>query len=234
MRWTRETIERLWDHSTSGDRSRSDYFSFSSGESVLAFARRWVPLREKRVLDFGCGPGYLLEHLLREGALCAGVEFSAASVEAVRRKLGAHPRFRGITRASGLPTPLPDASEDAVFLVEVIEHLLDDQLVATVDELHRLVVAGGQVVVTTPNREDLAQSTVMCPECGAVFHRWQHVRSFSAGSLEALMSSRGFRTVRCTAALFGNRDPLQEFAHRLRLVMGRAFLPHLVYIGRKA
>jgi hypothetical protein len=70
-------------------------------------------------------------------------------------------------------------------------------------EIRRILKPGtGYLFVTTPNNENLEASTVFCPECGAVFHRYQHLRSFTIESLEELMRSHGFATTLCNITLF--------------------------------
>ena len=65
-----------------------------------------IGLRGKRVLDYGCGPAYLLEHLLNLGITCEGVDFSKNTVATANQRLGGNPLFRGAHWASELPTAL--------------------------------------------------------------------------------------------------------------------------------
>lgn len=232
VEWTPERIRRMWDHYSSSGATTEDYFSYHSGRSIIRVAERLIQLRSRRVLDYGCGPGHLMRHLLDRGVACAGVEFTQGSVEAALANVGAHPLARGITYASGLPTPLADGSQDIVFAVEVVEHLGDEVLDATIGEIRRLLVPRGHVVVTTPNDEDLLASTFLCPECGARFHRWQHVRSFDVQSLVNRMENAGFRTVSCRATTFGDLALVSRAAHAVRRLARRLpRSPHLYYIG---
>src|SRR6185437_14061614 len=51
---------------------------------------------------------------------------------------------------------------------------------------------GGRLIISTPNREDMVASTMVSPECGVVYHRWQHVRAFDRDSFGALLTEHGF------------------------------------------
>ena len=61
IEWTPEKIERFWDACASGADER--YFSSKYGDSLIRTAKHYVKL-DGRILDFGCGPGFLLEKLI--------------------------------------------------------------------------------------------------------------------------------------------------------------------------
>ena len=52
-------------------------------------------------------------------------------------------------------------------------------------------------MITTPNEEVLSNNAVFCPECGHEFHRWQHLRSWSADSLASALARHGFEPLFC-------------------------------------
>jgi len=67
------------------------------------------------------------------------------------------------------PYPFRDNSFDGLQAIHVIEHLYD--VIRTMEEFHRLVRAGGTVVVATPHYTDFSS---FCDPT----HRW-HLNSFS-------------------------------------------------------
>lgn len=213
--WEQETVKRFWDWwSRQGP---DEYFADVLGGAVVEFAVRRGAIGQ-RVLDFGCGRGHLIEHLVRRGIACQALDLSAESVKLVNERLSTNSLFKGAIHAPTIPTPLPDAAFDTIFFVETIEHLLPDAAYATLTEILRLLRVGGHVVVTTPNEEDLAANEIMCPECGCVFHRVQHIRTFSARSLADLLRGVGFASVHTEATNL--RPPsalagLREFVRRV-------------------
>ncbi|MBM4439472.1 MAG: class I SAM-dependent methyltransferase [Candidatus Rokubacteria bacterium] len=236
LRWTPERVARLWDYYSGNRAYDAQYFSRHSGAYVLEAIERQLPLTGRHVVDFGCGPGFMLEHLLARGIRCSGLDFSPASVDAARARFGGHALFGGATALKGLPLPLPDDGIDVLLLVEVIEHILEDDFAPTLRELARVVRPGGHLVVTVPHAEDLEASKTLCPDCGAVFHRWQHQRSITAPALDAAMRATGLATLVCTPTMFGPAsvlDPLRRLRRRLRGTP-EPVPPHLLYIGRKA
>ena len=72
----------------------------------------------------------------------------------------------------------------------------------------------------------------MCPECGARFHKMQHVRSWTARSLSGFMAARGFEEVLSRAVYLGDSWARTRLLTRAAPWIGKK-LPHLVYVGRK-
>jgi SAM-dependent methyltransferase len=234
IEWDAEKIARLWDFYARHD-SHFVYFSKAFGDQLLRFSK--LPLSEPlRVLDFGCGPGFIWDHILEVGARWnyTGLDFSRRSVEQLRTKAAEHPQFGSALHVEQLPAPLPSDHFDAALLFEVVEHLDDHSLSETLVEIRRTLRANGTLVVSTPNEEDLAASTKFCPDCGAVFHEWQHVRRWSAKSLQDRLGAEGFALVRSQALDFRARGPLRQIVRATRrVVLGQVPNPHLLAIFRK-
>ena len=134
-----------------GDTSGRDY-SFklqlfnSFAESELRQAIAGLELRPgMRVLDAGCGTGEALAWLLSEvepHGTVVGVDLSAAHVAAARR--GRSPTIR-VLQADLLEMPLAAGSFDAIWCVNVINHLRDPLL--GVQRLAALLVPDGRLAV---------------------------------------------------------------------------------------
>jgi SAM-dependent methyltransferase len=232
IEWTDEQVSRLWDYYSRA--CPVPYFSELYGGEILK--QSGLPLDAAlRVLDFGCGPGFLWDHLQRRGSNWAytGVDFSADSVAKLRLKAEGNPRFAGAHEIETLPTPLADAQFDVVMILEVVEHLRDDYLDGTLREAARLLKKGGCLVVSTPNDEDLSQAIKFCPECGARFHEWQHVRSWTSDSLIRCLAGYGFEPRRIRKLNFGARGILRYAYHRLRRAVRSEPEPHMLVVFQK-
>ena len=232
VEWTREKSSRWWDETASRHQDR--YFSRRFGATIIAMS--WLlgvrNIRSSEVLDFGCGAGYLLDALLARKIPCAGADFSEDSVAVVEKRLAGNSLFRGVQLIRQLPTDIPDGRYDRVFLIEAIEHLLDDDLEATMTELQRIVPVGGFLIVTTPNDEKLARAESICPDCGCIFHPVQHVRSWDKDSLSDIMRRFGFETVACRP-LYLQSGWVQTLILTGLAKAIRRPLPNLLFIGRK-
>ena len=111
-----------------------------------AFAARLA--RGKRVLDMGCGTGYGSAELAKQAAKVTGLDLSADAVNYARENFRiANVEF---VEGSAAGVPLADNSFDLIVAFEVIEHLADWKKL--LEESRRLLAAGGQFVVSTPNK----------------------------------------------------------------------------------
>jgi SAM-dependent methyltransferase len=236
IQWSPEQVERFWNYQSSRPSVERLYFSVGHGARIVA---RTLPLLRRRggpILDLGCGPGYLLRHLhARVGRRHAlvGADFSPKTVERARQLcegLDPPPAFKVV---EGYPTPFADGSFDAIYSVEVVEHLPDDVLGAMLDDAYRLLAPGGMLVITTPNNEDLELLHTCCPACDATFHIWQHMRTWNRDTLSAALSRKGFVPVRVVATRFESR--LVRLAYWLAGKLRRTTVksPHLLGVFRK-
>jgi SAM-dependent methyltransferase len=239
--WTSERLKRFWAYIAGTPHADRAYFSSHSGDAIVAFAARRIPLgKAARVLDYGCGPGFLLQRLTARGIKAEGLEFSKETLEKARARCSGHPNFAGLTHVEGLPSPIPSNSVDVVFLIEVIEHLLPNHVGATLDDIARLLRPGGYLVLTTPHNEPIDTAKTICPDCGCVFHPWQHVASYTTDSIRALVQQHGLAVKECAATTFGGSKSGQAF-RRVQgavnhLLTGRAndpLQPHLACIAQK-
>ncbi|MCB1955891.1 MAG: class I SAM-dependent methyltransferase [Rhodocyclaceae bacterium] len=208
VEWNEENTNRLWNFYSSLPAMEKKYFGARVGRHVARTLKRLGLLSSvRRVVDFSCGTGSLIAAcvpLLPNGARIAGLDPSPRSVEAtVARNRGAG-AFDGAQVIDGMPSALPSDGADLVLLTEVIEHLSDDRLDEVLAECGRILAPGGRLFVTTPNGEDLDTERTICPECGCTFHRWQHVRSWTAVSLASQLKASGFGSVDTREIAWGN------------------------------
>lgn len=242
LEWTPELVGRFWDGFA---QTQLVQFSFSkqAGQSLLIAIDHLLPC-DGRILDFGAGDGHLVRLLCERGFSTTAYEPSIGRVQNLEEKLAGIERFDGVISADA------SCSFDLVIMAEVIEHILDDELDATLKRLAELTKPGGLLVVTTPNNENLELGMTYCPVSNMLFHRWQHVRSFTETSLSRLLHDYDFEElvthqVGFDAAVFLPLDPQQpkppnenelpDYIIKLRrneraLIGSQA---NLLYIGRR-
>jgi SAM-dependent methyltransferase len=170
-------------------RLRELSFSRASGERVLRMVAPFVSPGQRH-LDYGAGDGDFTRLLVARGLATAVLEPSQERRALLENSdIGRSPHFLGVMSPGFADT------FDVVFMLDVIEHILEPDLDAALTSVARAVTLGGTLVVTTPNTEDLDLNACICPNCNSTFHRWQHQRSFSADSLAALLAKYGFARV---------------------------------------
>ena len=121
----------------SNDRGYSMLDSRGYQRVVSEFQRYLTPNKDLMVLDVGCGTGMFLVHLKNQGFRdLAGVETSM--------------RLRQRFRDDSIPlySVIPDETFDAVFLLDVLEHIADD--VEALTRIHSALRPGGKLILSVP------------------------------------------------------------------------------------
>jgi len=128
--------------------------SFTPGRFVYfrgVLARRFgAAVAGLRVLDIGCGGGFLAEEFAALGCQVTGVDPSPVSVDAAR----AHAAARGLRidyrTGAGEDLPFPGAAFGAACCCDVLEHVADVNRV--IGEAARILAPGGLFLFDTVNR----------------------------------------------------------------------------------
>jgi 2-polyprenyl-3-methyl-5-hydroxy-6-metoxy-1,4-benzoquinol methylase len=230
LKWEPEQVKRFWDWWGSNPAMEGRYFSKNNGASIISHVRKYTGLRGT-VIDLGAGPGFLVDLLLKRGVRTLAFDQSPASIELLKKKYIGNPAFLDARVSTAASIPATDGEGDTVMFIETVEHLDDTTLDGVLREARRILKRGGRIFVTTPNDENLDYQKLMCPSCGCLFHMFQHMRTWSAATLDAKMAEYGFQKVVCRPTLFTFMPWYARWIHRLAYkVLGKR-LPHLVYVG---
>jgi SAM-dependent methyltransferase len=150
-----------------------------------------------RIVDLGCGTGGYAAMLQRAGFEVTALDSNAAHVAAAA-SLGV-PAFE----VDG-SLPFADRSVDTLVMIEVLEHVPDEEIEPLLEEVRRVVTTN--VLLTVPDCGDvlrLQEASVTCEH----FLAMDHVQFFTAGSLGALLG---------------------RFFTGVRIIRGDPIMPHLL------
>src|ERR1700674_4147964 len=151
---TLPTIERM----ASGERRAADFLYRRLEDGLrgtpdvapyLDLARTHQP-----AIDVGCGRGEFLLACREAGVVAFGFDINERSV--------AHLRARGVdATVAGIPecfTTIADQSVGSVLAIHVVEHIPAELLFELFAQSHRVLKAGGLLMIETPNAESLLTS----------------------------------------------------------------------------
>jgi ubiquinone biosynthesis O-methyltransferase len=136
--------------------------------------------RHKRVLDIGCGGGFLTEEIAKYGFETTGLDPSAPSLVTAR----SHARTQNLQieylEGVGEALLFPDNHFDIVFCLDVLEHVSDFRKV--ISEVSRVLAPGGLFFFETVNRTMLSYFIVIflmqiCPLTRMIprdIHNWKY------------------------------------------------------------
>ena len=227
------------------------YFAVDGGElSAVAQQRHWLaahrkkitrllaPQRTDRLVDLGCGEGYLTIPLSQSAGQSLGVDFARSGLQVLREQLAREQQRIHLVVAAGERLPLGDASIDKLLCNHMLEHVIDDD--AVLREIHRVVRPGGTVLIGVPLaltpqvrllirvrrlfrprarqlRLERVQPGCLVPE---LVGKQSHVRFYSLPAVLDLLERNGFRVLRAEGIGLGMRGPVAGLLRRNRLLFG--------------
>jgi len=140
-----------------------------------------------KVLNIGVGAGQF-EELALENHDIYSLDPSETSINNLIGRLGLEPEKAKVGYSNKIP--FDDSTFDAVVMSEVLEHLTDETILETLNEVERVLVVGGLFVGTVPANENLEENMVFCPDCQKTFHIWGHCQSFNEARLRVFLEKK--------------------------------------------
>jgi SAM-dependent methyltransferase len=167
-------------------------------------------------VDAGCGEGYGLALLRAAGAdRVLGVDLDAPTVAHARARYGGPGTGIEVAVAELREIPLPDDAAAVTVSFQVIEHLHD--IPGYLVELQRVTVAGGEVLLATPNR------LTFTPGSDTPVNPF-HTVEFTAAELTRLLRRTGFEVAEVLGLHHDGALAAAEREHGVAL-------PHLLGAG---
>ena len=154
----------------------------------FTFESIWpLSVRNKHILDVGCGTGSLLDAVKNISKTQVGIEPCQPYLDSITNKgYEAYNSIQLCADKQGYN------SFDMAFSIQVIEHVLNPKLF--LEEILALLKPGADLIISTPNRSDILMS-LLPTEFPSFFYRTPHRWYFDSKSLEFCARSAGFKVV---------------------------------------
>jgi len=153
-------------------------------EQYAKYLAKHVLLKGDSILDYGAATGELVAKLIQFGFAAEGYEFSDDARDYCRQN-------RNIELFQS-PADIPKLRYRVITLIEVIEHLREPG--STMRDLAGCLKAGGQVFITTPNRNGW-RARVEGGRWGEACKKF-HLYLFDETSIRNLLRESGFSNIR--------------------------------------
>ncbi|MES2708322.1 MAG: class I SAM-dependent methyltransferase [Verrucomicrobiota bacterium] len=158
-------------------------------------------LSGRKLLDVGCGNGTFTIALSHGFEEVYGIDVRDDNLEIFRRKVDGNSHFKALNMSASEMT-FPDSFFDSIITIETLEHVPELQKAAS--EIARVLAAGGELLITVPNRwfpfenhgarigSRLWRGRVpLLPYFPWLHRRFAVARVFTVGDLDALFLPEG-------------------------------------------
>ena len=163
------------------------YYWWYVGKRKLVFSLlQKFSYTKGRVLDVGCGTGFLLNELRKRGYSAFGLENERKALD-----LSYDQKIHGVIRGEAENPPFKKDSFDIILLLDLLEHLEDDIL--ALKRLSEILTKEGCLLITVP------AFSFLWGRHDEVFH---HKRRYTSKRLEKTLYDAGFVVQKITYTNF--------------------------------
>lgn len=123
--------------------------SINTAKWVADYFSKYLDLKDKKILDWGCGPGRVIRHLPNVvGNECKyyGTDYNKQSIDWCSKNL---PGISFNCNTLEAKLPYPNDSFDAIYGISIFTHLSEQLHYDWYTELHRILKPGGILFLTT-------------------------------------------------------------------------------------
>jgi len=160
---------------------KKDYFLFLRPNRIKRIKRF---KKGGRILDIGCGQGYFLFDMNKEGWEVYGNEISKTGCNFAREKLG----LKNIYNSDFIPLDFPENFFDVVTMWHTLEHMKKPRKI--LERINRILKDDGVLIIESPDFSSLQSK--FFKEKWYALNLPRHLYQFSPKVLEKLLKSIGF------------------------------------------
>ncbi len=166
----------------------------------------WLRKGGGRILEAGCGPAILTQTLETLGYCAIGVDLVEQNLQAGQHRLQTVQTPVRLVAGNLTQLPFASGSFDAIVSLGVLEYVMPIR--TALNELHRLLRPGGQMIVSLPNRQSLYrlwEKHVYWPISQTIKQIKRPKKNtytrllFAAHELPGLFENTGFQIEQCQA-----------------------------------
>jgi 2-polyprenyl-3-methyl-5-hydroxy-6-metoxy-1,4-benzoquinol methylase len=157
--------------------------------------------KERKILDLGCGNGWLVNYLIEQGYDAYGTDASISGIEIAGKKNKNRFFIQDLSK-NDLPPELEDVQFNTIISTEVIEHLYQPKEYLDLCKKILAKNGGGELILTTPYHGYL--KNVVLSLSGKMDKHftvlWDggHIKFWSRKTLTGLLAEKGFTQINFT------------------------------------
>lgn len=145
----RDEWDQYWSEATGPQKVYGAVALFYRNRIIRPTLTHWVRrsfTEGDRLLHAGCGSGGV-DVDLHSFSRVTALDFSSEGTRSYSR---VHPGFTRLVQGDVFALPLADGAFEGVFNLGVMEHFTEDEIAASLREMHRVLVPGGRALLLWP------------------------------------------------------------------------------------
>jgi len=168
VNWDKDSQRRFWNAWDTKYLETVSEETLRRGTEVLGILSS-LKLERPRILEIGCGNGWLAERLLSFGPV-TGIDIADAAIEEARRRVPSGEFQSGDI----LEMELPHKSFDVVVTLETLSHVRSQP--QFIEVIADLLSERGHLILTTQNRSIYVRNSRVAPPTEGQLRRWVTMR----------------------------------------------------------
>jgi len=168
-------------------------------------------IKNGKILEIGCGNGYLLQTLQNNGFDCYGIEPSPMAYSHAKNVLDLHVENNFLHNSSFF-----NQKFDVIIMVDVVEHLSDMQ--KFMQQIIRVLNPNGYIFITTGNIESFTAK--FARSNWGYFISWEHLSFFNPESIEYLLKTNSFDNIEIEKTSLQHK-PVQNITEFFKNILKR-------------
>jgi SAM-dependent methyltransferase len=210
--------DRYWRYLRAIKNKKHPFLYLSESEEAYWAIRKALsniarPKENLKIMEVGCGLGYLTYALRKDGYHATGLDISQKAVDDAVKNFGNHYICANVIEYAAQHK----ASLDVIVLTEVIEHV--EEPIVFLESLTRLLADGGQIILTTPNKTIYPANIVWKSDLPPVHLWWfsEDSMRYIAGKLNTDVQFVDFSDYYKKRRMSGNvtsQQNIREISHR--------------------
>ncbi len=190
-----------------------------------------------KVLDIGCGNGYVLSHYSRNGAKTTGIDLTITGIQLSKKRFNIENMNGSFLNANGETLPFKNNSFDCVCSMGVLHHTPDTK--KALDEVYRVLKPGGRLILMFYNKNSYRNrilypvAKLLLPSC------WkkplQQLRNENDGEGNPLASVYSIKDLKLMLEEFSGLKFFTDYCKKEDfLILGKLFPSSLIdYIAKR-
>lgn len=154
-------IKNYWQNSPEmfSEKYKTNLSQFSSPVNWFLLARRRKALqmagdvKDKRILDVGCGSGVFMIEFIKRGAYAVGIDYSQKMIDLAKAELKTNKipeKDYALKKASATKLPYKKSEFDLILATGLTDYMTDEDDQKFLNEASRVLKRGGRIIVSFP------------------------------------------------------------------------------------